>query len=121
MVMINFVIIKIPLFLLVNTAVLARCLAKSSSCLCATRPPLVVGKKYVQYLFETELLSRNRPQGLYRGTETVKTTTIHACPLNEHELMNDHTDAIIYDPSTSNKIERWWRQLDERLDKFFKE
>ena len=34
--------------------------------------------------------------------------------------MNDPTDAIIYGPSTSNKIERWWRELHERLEKFFK-
>ena len=35
--------------------------------------------------------------------------------------MDDRTDSIIYGPSTSNKIERWWRELHERLEKFFKE
>ena len=35
--------------------------------------------------------------------------------------MDDPTDSIIYGPSTSNKIERWWRELHERLEKFFKE
>ncbi|CAB4009087.1 Hypothetical predicted protein, partial [Paramuricea clavata] len=31
------------------------------------------------------------------------------------------TDSVIYGPSTSNKIERWWRDLHERLEKFFKQ
>ena len=35
--------------------------------------------------------------------------------------MDDPTDSIIYGPSTSNKIERWWRELHDRLEKFFKE
>ena len=35
--------------------------------------------------------------------------------------MDDPTDSIIYGPSTSNKIERWWGELHERLEKFFKE
>jgi len=35
--------------------------------------------------------------------------------------MEDPTDSIKYGPSTSNKIERWWRDLHERLEAFFKE
>jgi len=35
--------------------------------------------------------------------------------------MNDPADAIIKGPSTSNKIKRWWRELHERLEKFFRE
>ena len=81
--------------------------------------PLIVGKMYLRYLFETELLSRNLR--VDRGTETGKMATIHVYLLNKHEVMNDPTDAIIYGPSTSNKIERWWRELHERLEKFFKE
>ena len=46
--------------------------------------------------------------------------TIHAYLLNQHKVMDDPTDSIIYGPSTSNKIERWWRDLHERLEKFFK-
>ena len=48
-------------------------------------------------------------------------TTIHVFLLNQHGIMDDPTDSIIYGPSTSNKIERWWRELHERLEKFFKE
>lgn len=46
--------------------------------------------------------------------------TIHAYLLNQHRVMDDPTDSIIYGPSTSNKIEQWWRGLHERLEKFFK-
>lgn len=81
--------------------------------------PLVVGKMYLQYLFEAGMLPRNLR--VDRGTETGKMATIHVYLLNKHEDMNDPTDAIIYGPSTSNKIERWWRELHERLEKFFKE
>ena len=47
--------------------------------------------------------------------------TIYVFLLNQHGIMDDPTDSIIYGPSTSNKIERWWRELHERLEKFFKE
>ena len=81
--------------------------------------PLIVGKMYLRYLFETEMLSRNLR--VDRGTETGKMATIHVYLLNKHEVMHDPTYAIIYGPSTSNKIETWWRELHERLEKFFKE
>ncbi|XP_014675602.1 PREDICTED: uncharacterized protein LOC106815628 [Priapulus caudatus] len=29
-------------------------------------------------------------------------------------------ETVIYGPSTANQIERWWRELHERLEKFFK-
>lgn len=74
---------------------------------------------YLRYLFETEMLPRNLR--VDRGTETGKMASIHVYLLNKHEVMNDPTDAIIYGPSTSNEIERWWRELHECLEKFFKE
>ena len=74
---------------------------------------------YLQYLFETEMLPRNLR--VDRGTETGKMATIHVYLLNKHEDVDDPTDSIIYGPSTSNKIERWWRELHKRLEKLFKE
>ena len=53
------------------------------------------------------------------GTEMRKMATMHAHVLNQHKVMDDPTDSIVYGPSTSNKIERWWRDLHERLEKFF--
>ena len=83
--------------------------------------PLVLGKMYLRYLFESEMLPRNLR--VDRGTETGKMATIHVFLLNvnRHGIMNDPTDSIIYDLSTSIKIERWWRELHKRLEKFFKE
>ena len=46
--------------------------------------------------------------------------TIHAYLMNKIGIMDDATDSIIYSPSTSNKIERWWRDLHERLERYFK-
>ena len=46
---------------------------------------------------------------------------IYVYLLNQHGLMEDPTDSIIYGPSTNNKIERWWRDLRERLEAFFTE
>ena len=54
-----------------------------------------------------------------RGTETGEMATIHAFLLNQHEIMDDPTDSIIYGPSTSSKIEQWWSELHQRLAKFF--
>ena len=34
--------------------------------------------------------------------------------------MDDPLHSIIYGPSTTNKIERWWRDLHERLERYFK-
>lgn len=31
------------------------------------------------------------------------------------------TDAVVYGPSTQNKIERWWRELLERLEYYFED
>ena len=45
--------------------------------------PLVVGKMYLRYLFETEMLPRNLR--VDRGTETEKMAIIHVYMLNKHE------------------------------------
>ena len=34
--------------------------------------------------------------------------------------MDDAPDSTIYGPSNSNKIERWWRDLHEHLERYFK-
>ena len=81
--------------------------------------PLLIGRMYLKYLFDTEMLPVHLRMD--RGTETSKMATIHVYLLNQHGLMDDPTDSIIYGPSTSNKIERWWRDLHEGLEAFFKE
>ncbi|XP_046862205.1 uncharacterized protein LOC124455590 [Xenia sp. Carnegie-2017] len=78
--------------------------------------PLVIGRFYFEYLFKARVL----PQTLRldRGTETDVMATIH-CFLRGD--LHNALDAIIYGPSTQNKIERWWRDLLERMERFFKE
>ena len=56
-------------------------------------------------LVETKVVSINLRIDM--GTETGKMAATHAYLLNQLKVMDDPTDAIIYDPSTSNKIERW--------------
>ena len=34
--------------------------------------------------------------------------------------LEDPTDSVIYGPSTENKIERWWKELLERMEMYFK-
>ena len=55
-----------------------------------------------------------------RGNETGKMATLHAYLMSKVGNMANPTDAIIYGPSTTNKIERWWRDLHERLEMYFK-
>eukprot|EP00112_Aurelia_sp_Birch-Aquarium-sp1_P022851 Seg659.2 transcript_id=Seg659.2/GoldUCD/mRNA.D3Y31 product="hypothetical protein" protein_id=Seg659.2/GoldUCD/D3Y31 len=63
---------------------------------------------------------------LDKGTETGIITTIHGYLRKDNEDMKDMdhdtvcNETVIYGPSTSNKIERWWKDLHERLEKYFK-
>ena len=79
--------------------------------------PQVIGKRYREFLHETEILPTFLRMD--RGTETGKMATMHVYLINKLGIMGDPTDSVIYGPSTSNKIERWWRDLHERLEKFF--
>ena len=56
-----------------------------------------------------------------RGTETDVMSTIHCFLRQKHDDLDDVTETILYGPSTQNKIERWWRELHERMEKFFKQ
>ena len=80
--------------------------------------PLIVGKKYLEYLYKSEMLPRFLR--IDKGTETGKMATIHCYLIDYLGIMDDALHSIIYGPSTSNKIERWWRDLNERLERYFK-
>ena len=58
---------------------------------------------------------------LDKGTETVDMATMHSYLLNQHFGVKDAENCVIYVPSTENKMERWWKKLLERLERFFKE
>ena len=80
--------------------------------------PLIIGKKYLEYLCQT--LKMPRFMRIDRGTETGKMATAHVYLMNKMGIMEDPVDSVIYGPSTSSKIERWWRDLHERLEQYFK-
>ena len=73
--------------------------------------PLIIGTDYLKFLYEV----RHLPHfiRLDRGTETTTLATMHS-------FIHDSSDYVIYGPSSSNKIERWWKELHERLELYFK-
>ena len=56
-----------------------------------------------------------------RGTETdiLATMQSYLCEINLEDNV-DGTDCIMHDPSTQNKVERWWRELHHHMETFFK-
>ena len=79
--------------------------------------PNLVGRWYFDHLFNTQIIpSKLR---IDRGTETGLLATLHVFLRQDHGDMTPE-DTVEYGPSTSNRIECWWRELHERLEKFFK-
>lgn len=56
-----------------------------------------------------------------RGTETDIMVTMHMFLCDKYNTLENARESILYGPSTQNKIERWWRELLERLERFFKQ
>ena len=80
--------------------------------------PLVIGKFYMMYLNKAKIIPNYLR--IDKGTETGVMASIHAYLRSKCGDMQDPTDAVIYGPSTSNKIERWWKDLHERMEKGLK-
>ena len=80
--------------------------------------PLVIGKFYMMYLNKAKIIPNYLR--IDKGTETGVMASIHAYLSSKCGDMEDPTDAVIYGPSTSNKIERWWKDLHERMEKGLK-
>ncbi len=79
--------------------------------------PLITGNFFLTYLNDENIL----PNNMDRGTETGKIAAIQAFLRKSVEQeLDDPIKTVIYGPSTSNKIDRWWRDLHERLEKYFK-
>ena len=81
--------------------------------------PILIGKFYIEYLLD----SRTLPiyLRLDQGTETGIIATIHAYLTGKFREFENPVDSVIYGPSTSNKIERWWKDLHERMEKDLKQ
>ena len=56
-----------------------------------------------------------------RGTETDVMAAMQMYLCDKHNVLENANESVWYGPSTQNKIERWWRELLERLERFFKE
>ena len=54
------------------------------------------------------------------GTETDIMSTMHCFLRAKQDDLEDATESILYGPSTQNKIERWWRELLGRMERFLK-
>lgn len=81
--------------------------------------PEIIGRWFLEYLYETRMLPSYLRMD--RGTETGVMATMQAYLRNNKGNLADPTDSVYYGPSTSNQIERWWKELHERLEKYFKE
>ena len=57
-----------------------------------------------------------------KGTETGTMTTMHTylSSLQPGASDDEACQRVLFGPSTSNQIERWWKELHERLEKFYK-
>lgn len=81
--------------------------------------PLNIGKKYLEFLYENHYAPKYIR--IDRGTETGKMAAMHSYVMNVVGNFENPSDSVIYGPSPTNKIERWWRDLHHRLEKYFKE
>ncbi|XP_028417449.1 uncharacterized protein LOC114541833 [Dendronephthya gigantea] len=79
--------------------------------------PKIIGKWYLEHLYETRIISAILR--VDKGTETGVMATMHSFLRRYHGDM-DPQDTVIYGPSTANQIERWWKELHQRMEKFFK-
>eukprot|EP00794_Sanderia_malayensis_P001869 gene1869-2111_t len=79
--------------------------------------PKIVGRWYLEYLRDQNDCHNLR---IDKGTETGDMATIHAFLMSELGI-EDPVASVVYGPSTSNQIERWWRELHERLELYFRE
>ncbi|XP_074635510.1 uncharacterized protein LOC141893927 [Acropora palmata] len=77
--------------------------------------PKLIGCWYMDHLYRTKVISKYLR--LDRGTETGHMATIHAFLRQDQE---NELGTVFYGPSTNNKIEKWWRDLHHRFERFFK-
>ena len=81
--------------------------------------PSLIGKFYMEFLLD----GKKMPTYLRmdKGTETGLMGTIHAYLISKFGNMENPTKSVEYGPSTSNKIECWWKELHERMEQFIKQ
>ena len=55
------------------------------------------------------------------GTETGVMATMHCFLRHQQGDLEDATDSVLFGPSTENIIERFWKELLERMERYFKD
>ena len=55
------------------------------------------------------------------GTETGVMATMHCFLRDQQGDSEDATDSLLFGPSTENRIERFWKELLERMERYFKD
>ena len=80
---------------------------------------MIIGEKYLKFLHEVRTLARFI--WIDCGTDPGKMATIQTYLSSKVSDLNDSVDSVIYGPSTTNKIERWWKDLHERLEKYLRD
>ena len=81
--------------------------------------PQIIGRRYFDFLYETRKLPKF--MRVDKGNETGKMAAMHTALSDWLDVLDDPVDSVIFGPSTSNKIERWWRELNEKMNPFFKD
>ena len=76
---------------------------------------MIIGRKYLQFLHKVKTFPRFIR--IDCGTETGKMATIQTYLSSKVSDLDDPVHSVIYGPSTTNKIEREWKDLHERLEK----
>ncbi|PFX12374.1 hypothetical protein AWC38_SpisGene23687 [Stylophora pistillata] len=77
----------------------------------------IIGKLYLDYLYECRVLPLTIR--IDRGSETGIMATMHTFLRAQYDQDNP-VDSVLYGPSTQNKLEGWWRELLDRMERFFK-
>lgn len=81
--------------------------------------PKIIGKFYMDFLLDSRKIPRFLT--LDKGTETGLMGTMHVYLMDKFGNFEDPVNSVLFGPSTSNKIERWWKEIHERMEKFIKE
>ena len=79
--------------------------------------PELIARWYFDYIFKAKKIPSMLQ--LDKGTETGLFATVHAFLAKEHADMAPE-DTVHFGSSTSNRIERYWKEIHERMEKFFK-
>ncbi|XP_066920717.1 uncharacterized protein [Clytia hemisphaerica] len=85
--------------------------------------PQLIGKWHWDYLSKSNCMPNfmRIDKGSETGTMATMQSYLRNKTCSEDQVIDEPCDSVIYGPSTTNQIERWWRELHERLEKFFKE